>query len=146
MKKATFKVKLDKSKCLGSSADITRDALEKALEDPKFEIKYGYGSEIRKIAKEILHKSNKSQFESYAKDLVNDVYAAVNAGDAAVTSAAQELIWTEFHKIRTAEEVKAKWASFLSSLDIKGRSISINLLHQYLLRTVLLSLILTRTM
>ena len=90
---------------------------------------------VKKIAQEVLQKSHDadSQFESYAKDSVDEVFAAVNAG---------ELIWTQFHKIRTAEEVKGKWTSFLLSLEIKGRSISINLLHQYLLRTVLLTLIL----
>ena len=112
-------MKLDKSKCLGSSVDTTRAALEKALHDPKFQIKHGYGNEVKRIAQEVLDKShNNIQLESYANSLIDDVFSAIDSGDGAVTSAEQDLIWTEFHKIRSNHQIKSKWTSaVLKNMD-----------------------------
>ena len=104
----------------------------------------GYGHKVKEIAHQIIVRTSENEFENFenfAKELVGKVAESVTAGEGLISSKAQDLIWMEFHRIRTDVGNKEKWTLFLTSLNIITQDIVSSLLFQYVLRAILCELI-----
>ena len=111
--------------------------MEAASSDDQFAGKHGYGTNVRKLASEILSKESTDSFESlseyvrYLLDIVDSL------SETPIGAGLQDATFTEFHAFRMSKEKKEHWDTFLLINNLHCLPIVNNILYQYVLEKLL---------
>lgn len=123
----------------GASKDTVAEILDSVSSAEQFSGEHGYGSDVRKLACQMIARKGDASFAVLCAHTINNILDLVqDLNKTPIGSGLQDETFKRFHSLRTCKEQKVEWNTFLQDNNLdSSKAIVGTLLYQFVLETAL---------